>query len=69
MESNQEYQLLMAFEDKCIDESDDVLMDALEEKDNLIEEITQLKISLKEAKLAEEVLKKRIIEKERDNEI
>ena len=36
----------MAFEDKCIDVSDDVFMDALEEKDNFIEEIIQHKICL-----------------------
>jgi len=51
-ESDQEYQLLMAFEDKCIDDSGDIFMDSLEENDNLIEEITHLKIHLEEAKLA-----------------
>ena len=58
----------MEFEDKFVDESDDVLMDALEEKDNIIEEITHLKIHLEEANLVEEVLKKQILEKERHNE-
>ena len=52
-ESDQEYQLLMAFEDRCSNESDDNFMDALEEKDMFIEEIYQLKIGLEEAKLAE----------------
>jgi len=46
----------MAFEDKCIDETNDVFMDALEDKDNFIEEIIHLKIHLEEAKLAEETL-------------
>ena len=52
----------MACEDKCIDESDDVFMDALEEKNNFIKEIIQLKIHLEEA------LKKQILEKEKHNE-
>jgi len=43
-------------------------MDSLEEKDNIIEEITQLKICLEEAKLTEDSLKKQILEKERHNE-
>ena len=58
----------MEFEDKCVNESDDVFMDALEEKDNFIEEITQLKIHLEEAKLAEVTLKKQILEKKKHNE-
>lgn len=45
-ESNQEYQLLMTFEDKCINEFDDTCTDSLEEKYNLIEEITHRKIRL-----------------------
>lgn len=47
-EFDQECHLPMAFED----ESDDNFMDALEEKDVFIEEISQLKICLEEAKLA-----------------
>ena len=53
----------MEFEDKCIDKSGNVFMDALEEKDNLLAEITHLKIRLEEAKLAKEDLKKQILEK------
>jgi len=58
----------MEFEDKYIDESDDFFMDSLEEKDNLIKEISLLKIHLEEAKLAEEALKKQILEREKQNE-
>jgi len=58
----------MVFGDKCIDEFDDVFTDYLEEKDNIIEEITHLKICLKEAKLVEEALKNQILEMERYNE-
>lgn len=57
----------MAFQEKCVDESDDVFMDSLEEKDTLIEETTQLKICLEEAKLVEEFLKKQILERESHN--
>jgi len=58
----------MAFEENCVDEFDDVFMDYIEEKDTLIEEISQLKIHLEDTKLAEEVLKKQIVEKKRHNE-
>ena len=63
-EFDQDCQLLMEFEY----ESNDSFMDALEENDIFIEEISQLKICLEEAKLAEENLKKQIIEKEEHNE-
>jgi len=43
-------------------------MDALEEKDNFIEEIIQPKICLEEDKLAEEALNKQILEKKKHNE-
>ena len=67
-ESDQEYQLLMAFEDRSINDYDDNFMVSLEENDIFIEEITQLKIYLEEYKLSEENLKKQIIEKENHNE-
>jgi len=62
-ESDQECQLLMEFEDRSSNESDDNFMDALEDKDIFIEEISQLKICLEE-----ETWKKQIIEKEEHNE-
>jgi len=67
-ESDQEYQLLMAFVDKCTEVCDDFLIDSLEEKDNIIEEIHHPEIRLEEAKLAEDALKKQILERERHNE-
>ena len=66
-ESDQECQLLMEFEYRSSNQFDDNFMDALEEKGVFIEEITHLKVCIEESKLAEETLKKQIIEKEDHN--